>query len=179
VDLAGLSLGGAITIRFIDRHPERVRKFALFGVGFFKGYPLSMRILSLPLVGEWVMKGFFDRAMKSNIQSLMRNPEKAQEYMQKMSQQMKYKGFKRAMLAVLRDNSLCDLKPVYERVGKSGKPGILFMGTDDRLASFAEHTQVQAAIPSLEFHAVEGAGHDAIFEAPEAVNPLLIAFLKR
>jgi pimeloyl-ACP methyl ester carboxylesterase len=179
VDLAGLSLGGAITVHFIDRHPERVRKFALFGAGLFKRYPLSMRILSLPLVGEWIMKGFFDRAMKSNIQNLMRNPEKGREYWEKMSQQMRYKGFKRAMLAVSRDNSLCDLKPVYERVGKSGKPGILFMGTDDRLASFAEHTQLQAAIPSLEFHAVQGAGHDMIFEAPEAVNLLLIEFLKR
>ena len=83
------------------------------------------------------------------------------------------------MLAVLRDNSLCDLKPVYERVGKSGKPGILFSGTEDRMVPFAEHTQMQAAIPSIEFHAVEGAGHDCIFEAPDAVNPLLIEFLKR
>jgi pimeloyl-ACP methyl ester carboxylesterase len=138
-----------------------------------------MRILSLPLIGEWRMKGFGERAIKSNGSSLMRNPEKAREYMQKMSQQMRYKGFKRAILAILRDNSLCDLRPVFERVGKSGKPGILFMGTDDRLASFAEHTQVQAAIPSLEFQAVEGAGHDCIYEAPEAVNPLLIEFLKR
>ncbi len=179
VDLAGLSLGGVVTIQFIDRHPERVRKFALFGVGFFKGYPLSMRILSLPVIGEWLIKGFGERAMKSNVSSLMSNPEKAREYMQKMSQQMRYKGFKKALLAILRDNSLGDLRPAYERVGKSGKPGILFMGTEDHLASFAQHTQLQAVIPSLEFHAVEGAGHDAVFEAPEAVNPPLIEFLKR
>jgi pimeloyl-ACP methyl ester carboxylesterase len=179
VDLAGISLGGTVTIQFIDRHPERVRKFALFGVEILKGYPLSIRIFSYPLIGEWLIKGFGDRMILSNISRLIRNPEKAQEYRQKMSQQMRYKGFKRAILAILRDNSLGDMKPVYERVGRSGKPGILFMGTNDSLVPFSPHTQVQAAIPSIEFHAVEGAGHDMIFEMPEAVNPLLIEFLKR
>lgn len=92
---------------------------------------------------------------------------------------MKYKGFKRAMLATLRDNWFYDLKPVYERVGRSGKSGILFWGTDDHTLPFAQHILVQAAIPSSEFHAIEGEDHAMIFESPEAVNPLLIEFLKR
>ena len=178
VDLAGISMGGAITIRFIDRHPERVRKFALFApTGFPKNYPLSIRIFSLPLVGEWLMRGIGDRAIMSNIPSLVRNPEKTREYMQKLPEQMKYKGFKRAVLATLRDNSFFELKPVYERVGRSGKLGILFWGTAD--STFDLHPQVQTAIPSIEFHAVEDAGHEIIFEVPEAVNPLLVEFLKR
>ncbi len=178
VDLAGISMGGAITVRFIDRHPERVRKFALFGVGSSGHLPLYMRILSLPLVGEWVMKGFLEKAIKSNSQSVMRDPDKSREYMQKILQQMQYKGTRRALLETLRDG-FGGLMPLYERVGKSGKPGILFSGTEDLLVPFAEHAQVQAAIPSIEFHAVQGAGHDSIFEAPDAVNPLLIEFLKR
>jgi pimeloyl-ACP methyl ester carboxylesterase len=180
VDLAGLSLGGAITIQFIDRHPERVRKFALFSpVGFPKKYPLSIRIFSLPLLGEWLVKGFGDRAIMSNLSGLLRNPEKTQEYKQKISQQLRYKGFKRAVLATLRDNSFFELKPVYERVGQSGKSGILFWGTADDGIPFAQHRLVQTAIPSIEFHPVEGAGHVSNFEASEAVNPLLIEFLKR
>jgi hypothetical protein len=38
---------------------------------------------------------------------------------------------------------------------------------------------VQAAISSIEFHTVQGAGHESVIEAPEAVNPLLIIFLKK
>jgi pimeloyl-ACP methyl ester carboxylesterase len=179
VDVVGLSLGGAIVIRFIDQHPERVRRFALFAPA---GFPASIslnRIASWPLIGEWLMKGIGGRAIVSAMTRQMRNPEKAQEFMQKWMQQMRYKGFKRAMLAMLRDKWFFDLKPVYERVGRSGKSGILFWGTDDHTLPFTQHILVQAAIPSIEFHAIEGKDHHMIFESPEVVNPLLIEFLKR
>ena len=179
-DVAGLSMGGAITIRFIDRHPERVRRFALFApVGFPTHFPLFTRIACWPLLGEWLMKALGDRVLISSMAHQMRKPEKVREYVQKWPQQMKYKGFKRAMLSAGRDSSLFEMKQVYERAGKSGKPGILFWGTDDHSLPFAQHTLVQAAIPSIEFHAIEGEDHEMIFESPEAVNPLLIDFLKR
>ena len=180
VDVAGMSMGGAITVRFIDRHPERVRKFALFAPGGFPTHsPLLIRIATWPLVGEWLMKGLGDRILLSFLVGGTRNPENAREYMQKYQQQMKYKGFKQALLSAARDNSFSELKPVYERVGKSGKPGILFWGTDDHILPFEQHTLVQAAIPSIEFHAIRGVNHEMIFESPEMVNPLLIEFLKR
>ncbi len=115
--------------------------------------------------------------MISTIAGQIRNPEIKREYMRKFLQQMKYKGTRRALLATVRDNAFYELKPVYERVGRCGKPGILFWGTAD--GGFKQHPLVQTAIPSIEFHAVKGAGHGSIIEAPKAVNPLLIEFLKR
>jgi pimeloyl-ACP methyl ester carboxylesterase len=181
-DVVGVSMGGAITIRFIDRHPERVRKFALFAPAGFTGrqhVPLYIRVRNWPLVGEWLMKGIGDRMITSTITRQVRNPEKSREFMQKWMPQRKYKGFKRAIGSLLRDNPFSDLKPAYERVGTSGKSGILFWGTDDHQVPFARHALVQAAIPAIEFHAIEGEDHSMIFESPEAVNPLLIEFLKR
>lgn len=180
-DVVGLSMGGAITIRFIDRHPECVRKFALFAPAGFTGnqsVPLSIQATRLPFVGEWLMKSIGDRMAISTIKRTMRNPNNAGEHIKKFQQQMKYKGFKQTVLLLLRDSSFNNLKPVYERVGKSGKPGILFMGTDDRLVPFALHAPMKAAIPSIEFHAIEGGDHGMNFESPEAINPLLIEFLK-
>jgi len=180
VDLVGVSLGGAIAIQFIDRHPERIRRFALFAPGGFPvKFPLIVRIITFPLLGEWIMRGFGDQILYPTMARQIRNPERSQEYMQKLSPLMKYKGFKQAMLATLRDKSLDSLKPVYERVGRSGKPGMLFWGTDDRSVPFEFHALVQAAIPSIEFHAVEGGGHSMNFESPEAVNPLLVEFFER
>ena len=115
--------------------------------------------------------------MISTIAGQIRNPEIKREYMRKFLQQMKYKGTRRALLATVRDNAFYELKPVYERVGRCGKPGILFWGTAD--GGFKQHPLVQTAIPSIKFHAVKGAGHESIIEAPEAVNPLLIEFLRR
>ena len=87
---------------------------------------------------------------------------------------MRYKGFKRSFLATLRDTSFFDMRPAYERVGKSGIKGILLWGTED--ASFEHHTLAQAAIPSIEFHAIEGGTHAL---PPEKVTLLLIEFFRR
>jgi pimeloyl-ACP methyl ester carboxylesterase len=181
-DVVGVSMGGAITVRFIDRHPDRVRRFALFAPAGFTGgqhVPLSSRVVRWPLVGEWLMKSIGDRMITATMSRQVRNPDKSREFMQKWMQQRKYKGFKQTMLSLLRDSSFVNLKPVYERVGKSGKSGILFMGTNDHQVPFAHHALFQAAIPSIEFHAIEGGDHSMIHELPDAVNPLLIEFLKR
>ncbi len=180
VDMVGRSMGGALTIRFADRYPERVRRFALLApAGFPAPVPLNIRIACWPFVGEWAMKAVGDRAIVSKTAQGVENPARIPEYIQKFPEQMKYKGFKRSVLAMIRDGSFFNLKTVYERVGKSGKQGILFMGTKDRNIPFEHHLLIQAAIPSIEFHAIEGKGHDLVFSWPEAVNPLLIEFLKK
>ena len=38
--------------------------------------------------------------------------------------------------------------------------------------------KVMKAIPHLEFHAIDGAGHNLNYETYQKVNPLLIEFLK-
>ena len=177
VDIVGRSMGGGLTIQFVYDHPERVRKFALLApAGFPTKFPLINRIICLPLFGEWVMKAVGDRVIPSVATSRIDDPEIAQEYIKKLQQQMKYKGFKRSFLSTLRDKPFMDMKPVYERVGKSGKPGVLFWGTEDQFLPFEQHLLVQAVIPSIEFHAIEGGNHDM---PPEKASPLLIEFLKK
>jgi pimeloyl-ACP methyl ester carboxylesterase len=180
VDIVGQSAGGAITIRFIDRHPEWVRRFTLFSpAGFPTHFPLINRIMCWPFVGEWTLRAIGNRAIVSKTAQGVENPDRIPEYMQKFPEQMKYKGFKRSLLAMMRDGSFFDLKTAYERVGKSGKQGILFMGTKDSIIPFEHHLLIQAAIPSIEFHAIDGKGHDLVYSWPETVNPQLIEFLKR
>jgi len=43
---------------------------------------------------------------------------------------------------------------------------------------FATSEQVRAAIPQIEFHAIDEAGHIPHYERPEAVNPILIEFFR-
>ncbi|MBN1905135.1 MAG: alpha/beta hydrolase [Deltaproteobacteria bacterium] len=177
VDLVGRSMGGALTIRFVDRYPERVRRFALLApAGFMSHTPLNIRIVRWPFVGEWAMKAVGDRTIPSVVAGWIHEPGKKQEFLQKLQEQMKYKGFKQSFLATLRDMSFNQLKPDYERVGRSGKKGILLWGTEDQIVSFDQHILVQAVIPSIEFHAIEGGNHDL---PPEKVTPLLIEFLKQ
>lgn len=181
VDLVGLSMGGAVIVHFIDRHPERMRRFALFAPsGFPLHVPMKYRIIQWPLIGDWLMKAMGDTTMRASLKRQIRNdPEKSAELECKTLEQMRYKGYKRAVLSTLRYNPLLDLKEVYERAGKSNHPAILFWGDKDHVVPFEHHKLVEAAIPGIEFHAVAGMDHTANYEAPETVNPLLVAFLKR
>jgi pimeloyl-ACP methyl ester carboxylesterase len=175
VDVVGSSLGGALAIRFTDRHPERVRRFALLApAGFPAPVPLNIRIACWPFAGEWIFKAVGDKAIPAAVLGWVKDPEEKHKLMQKLQQQMRYRGFKRSFLATMRDNSYFDMKKVYERVGTRGIKGILFWGTEDD--SFNQHPLVQSAIPSIEFHIIEGGTH---YLPPEKVTPLLIEFLKR
>jgi pimeloyl-ACP methyl ester carboxylesterase len=181
VSLVGLSMGGAITIHFTDRHPERVARFALMApAGFPIGdIPLKYRVLASPYVGEWIMKAFGDRVMLSSLATqVTSDPEKAQQFKRAYLEQMQYKGYKNAILSTLRHNPLLELEPVYRRVGQLQKPCMLFWGTNDNVVPYAHHERAQAAIPSIRFHSVPEGSHIANYELPDEVNPVLISFLR-
>ncbi len=179
VRMVGLSMGGATTIRFADRHPERVERFALFApAGFSLDVPVAANILRVPGVGEWIVKAFGDMIIQRGVATrVAKDPAMQDRFVVKYLDQMQYKGYKRALLSTLRHNPLQDLGADYARVGKQGKPCALFWGTDDAVVPYAHRERVAEAIPAIQFHEIPDAGHTANFERPELVNPLLIAFL--
>jgi pimeloyl-ACP methyl ester carboxylesterase len=176
--IVGLSMGGAQTVHFVDRHPERVSAFALLApAGFSVDIPPAYAVLGWPGVGEWVMRAFGDRKLPGAMLR-MGIPEGAPYRMDFMTQ-MTYTGYKRALLSTYRNNPLLNLEPVYRRVGQTDIPAALIWGTADHVLPF-EHTQrVKEAIPHIEVHAIEGGSHTACYEMPDQVNPILIEFLQR
>ena len=92
--------------------------------------------------------------------------------------QMEYKGFKRALLSTIRANMLGSFLDVYRQVGTTGKPVLLVWGRHDHTIPFRHSRLLQAAMPDMEFHVVEGSGHIPHYEKPEVVNPLLLRFLR-
>jgi len=59
------------------------------------------------------------------------------------------------------------------------KPVLIIWGTEDRITPYARRAEARVAIPSAEFLAVEGAGHAAMCERPNVVNPAIVEFLRR
>lgn len=180
VRMVGLSMGGATTIRFADRHPERIERVALFApAGFSLDVPAAANILRVPGVGEWIVKAFGDMIIQRGVATrVAADPAMQERFVTKYLDQMQYKGYKYALLSTLRHNPLQNLGEDYARVGKQNKPCALFWGTDDAVVPYTHHERVAEAIPQIQFHAIEGVGHTANFEDPAAVNPLLIGFLK-
>lgn len=179
VSLAGLSTGGPITAAFTARFPGRVHKLVLIDPIGAKTLPFArlLKIAAMPRVGEallnlvrsdgisWKIAAFFNRELVAGLGS-------------RYIVQMQYKGFRGALLSTIRNRTLDACLDVYERIGKMGKPVLLFWGRNDSTVPFEHSRILRAAMPDMEFHAIENCGHIPHYEKPDEVNPILLRFLK-
>jgi len=178
VDLVGLSMGGAIAVAFTARHPDMVDKLCLISpAGLPMKRPALAGLVEAPLLGEWLMSLFGDKLLVDWLRGDFRQPEKFPQYQEKYRVQMKYVGFKRAILSTIRSGFLNDMTEAYRRVGQQKRPVLLIWGREDNSISFSTSEQVRAAIPQVEFHAIDDAGHVSHYERPEIVNRILLEFL--
>lgn len=178
VDICGVSMGGVIAAAFADRHPQRVRRLCLVDpAGLRRRVPLSGRLLQAPLLGELIMALFGDRMLLAGTAQDLAAPERFPEYVENYRLQMRYAGFKRALLSTMRTLLLCDMTDLYGSVGRGGRPVLVVWGREDRTVPLALSAELRRAMPRAQFHIIEGAGHVPHYERPEVVNPLLIAFL--
>ena len=181
IDIVGLSMGGPITLRFVDRRPERVRRFGLVApAGFGANIPAPAQLLRIPGFNDWLMRAIGDRIVLGSIETMASDdPAVTAEFRRQYIEQLRYSGYKRALLSTLLHHDMLNQGPLYERVGALGKPCILFWGDDDKVVPYANSTRVREAIPHIEFHTIPGGSHTPNFERPEIVNPALIAFLQQ
>jgi len=178
VHLVGLSMGGAVAVTFTNRHPEMVSKVGLISpAGFPIKTPFTVKFVRVPFLGDYIMAIFGDAVLLSGIKRAFVETEKLSEYEEKFKVQMKYRGYKRALLSTIRNMHMHSLSETYKQVGKHKKPMLLIWGSKDHVLPFTNSKKVKEAIPHLEFHAIQGAGHNSNYENPEIINPLLVRFL--
>ena len=180
VDIAGLSMGGAVSIGFADHHPEMVRRLALFDpAGFPMPSPPAMKLLQVPVLGEIAMATVGKRLMISGLSQDFHAPEQLPALTRQYTEQMRYPGFLRALLSTIRHGPIQTMSDAYVRVGRHPRPVLLVWGENDKLVPFAISDQVRAALPCAEFHAIEGAGHVPHLEQPELIIRILVDFLTK
>jgi pimeloyl-ACP methyl ester carboxylesterase len=179
VDVAGVSMGGPISVGFADRHPGRVRSLVLIDPAYHAPAPLD-GWLRLPFVGEYIMDVKVAPAMAAGQLDDFRHPEGRADYVDRYRVQMRYRGFRRAILSTLRARAHDpDMRDAYARVGASKVPVLLLWGRDDHTIPFAVSEGVRKAIPQAEFHPVDEAGHIPQYERPDVVSPIIREFLGR
>jgi pimeloyl-ACP methyl ester carboxylesterase len=178
VDIAGVSMGGPIAATFANRHPDRVRRVVLIDPAYLTGFRLPFGIRT-PVLGEYNMAVAVAPSLPESQWEDFIHPERYPHYLDPYYEQMRYQGFRRAILATLRNYISRNLVDEYEKLGKSGKPVLLFWGKSDQDVPFEYSEKVRAAIPQAEFHPIEDAAHIPHFEHPELVNPIVLEFLQR
>ena len=179
VDLVGLSMGGRIAVVFTARHTSLVRKLGLIDpLCPFVPQPLTARLAQLPGLGEGLVNLFGKQIFYSQLPKDFYRPENCPpEFQEKFLQQLKYRGYKRALLSTLRN--MGDMPQPYYQVGELDLPVLLIWGRHDHTIPVSAINMLREAIPQAEFHVIEEAGHIPHYERPEIVNPILIDFLKR
>ncbi len=180
VNLTGLSMGGAIAVGFTAMHPERVRTLALLAPA---GFPLPASraawVLRVPGLGEWLFDHLTERLIVAGLAKDFYVRDNLQAFEDRYRVQMRYPGFKRALLSTLRHGPISTLAEAYRVVGKHTCPVLLIWGRDDQTVPFALSDKVRAAIPRAEFHPIDHAGHIVHYERPEVVNEVLGRFFRR
>jgi pimeloyl-ACP methyl ester carboxylesterase len=181
VNLVGTSQGGSIAVYFTAAHPEKVKKLALLSP-FINILPMKavISMIKIPGMGEYLGSVLLDRVNTNYPKKVFANPDAIPpEYTQNYRKQLAYKGFKRARISNLRGNALADFTAQYEAVDKTGIPVLFTWGSADKVIMSDSVANIRKAMPSVEYHEIEGGGHLVHYENAEPVNKILVNFLKK
>lgn len=180
INLVGTSMGGIVVSRFVLDEPERVKRLVLIApAGFPMNLPLVGKIARLPWIGEYLMKTLGDRTLLKGTKTGFYNMEKFPDFNRQFSEQMEFKGFKRAILSSLRNMKLESFLEEYRLLGGMKIPKLLIWGREDRVVPFSNSRLALEVLPDTVFFPLDALGHVPHYEAPEVVAKGLLAFLKK
>lgn len=181
VNLVGLSMGGVIAINFTDCHPDRVADLALIDPAGFVDKPNEyIKMLNTPVVGTYFSGVFGNIMVAEMMKKFFHDSCCVDSVKPTFDEQLKYKGYKKAIINTLCNFNMSNKKEEVERLGKTNRRFMLIWGKEDKVIPFSKSEYFRKLIPDLEFYPIEDAGHAPQYEKPDDINLLLIKFfLKR
>lgn len=181
IRLVGLSMGGPVTVSFIERYPRYVLKHVLIDPAGARAISLSplLKVVRIPGVGELILGLFGTGSMVRGIASDLFTPELVEQFQAKYKIQMQYRGFKRAILSTMRNGMLDTFIETYRRVAGLKKPTLVFWGRQDATVPFEHSADILDAIPHAELRVFEDCGHIPHYERPSEASQVLLEFLKK
>ena len=127
MDVGGVSMGGPIAVTFAVRHPDRVRKVMLSTPGISPEIVVRGR-LRAPLLGEYNMAVTIAPGLAQSQWKDFAHPERYPHYLDPYYEQMRYRGFRRALLQTLRNYITTDVTGRFRSVGKERQAGAPRLG---------------------------------------------------
>jgi pimeloyl-ACP methyl ester carboxylesterase len=177
VHIAGLSFGGLVASGFAAVFPERTRSLVLVDpVTRVRTLP---RVISLPVVGDFVWQTTVVPTMPAGQPTDFLHPERFPDWESRYREQMQYRGFGRALRRAVLTQAEVDFPDLFSRVAANGKPVLLVWGRQDPTTPFERHTDVTSRIPAAEFFPVDSSGHLPHMEQTAAFNARLLNFLRQ
>lgn len=173
VDIVGLSMGGAVTVRFVANNPELVRRVVLID-------PTHETYAAPPypqFIGEPVMAlTMFPHAADGQMTDFL-YPENYPRWVDQYRVQMQYKGFRHAITSTMYHFMTEDHLSDYATIQEAGIPVKLIWGVHDQTLDISGAADIQKIL-DVDFMPVEDAGHLPHIEQATTVNPAIVEFLR-
>jgi pimeloyl-ACP methyl ester carboxylesterase len=185
-NLVGISMGGAISLGFSLRSPQRVEKLVLVdshGLGReVPGRVASFALVRLPLLNKlvWAALGRSRRMVEWSLQSVFYNPRAVtRELVDEVFQLAKKPGAGQAWRSWQRNEIRWrGLRTNFVgRFQEVAVPTLILHGAEDEYVPVAWARRARALIKDSELHVLPQCGHWLTLEKPGEFNRALLEFL--
>jgi pimeloyl-ACP methyl ester carboxylesterase len=173
--LVGLSMGGYIAFEVMRQAPERVRALALISTSARPDTPeqLAGREVQQRLVGEGKFNQLVEAAFPLLVAAENQGRPELADFWRQMAREVGPEAFSRQLRAIA---ARADSRPLLSTITC---PSAVIHGTADRLIPVENGAEIAASIPGVVATFLDGVGHLAPVEAPEALRAALSAWLER
>jgi pimeloyl-ACP methyl ester carboxylesterase len=175
VTLVGYSMGGAIAAAFAARHPARVAGLVLVapaGLGH-QLRPLELFVQQTPLLGDWLMRLFGGRSLRTGLRALAGSPSTVPGIFERQIRETFARGFLPAVLSSQRHMLGEDRSEDLSTVAQVGLPMAAIWGDADAVIPISAKDRLEALVPGARQEVVAGATHGLPHTHPERVAALL------
>lgn len=170
VNLAGLSFGGPVVTDFAVNYPGLVDRLILIDPIYFRS-----KLNKSEFVTNYEMALNHEKQASSQLDDV-KYPDSFPGWVDKYKVQMKYKGFRHALIST-RKYCYGDITVLnYKRLDSLEKKVLLIWGKEDQTVSFQFSDSVRKIL-SVDFFPVDDARHLPHLEKPELVNQKILSFL--
>lgn len=181
--LIGTSMGGIISARFVQMHPDKVTRLILLAPAVMDTFkaPLSFKLCRIPIIGHTVFRLVAPYPIISHCADELRlasNYEK-DRYILRFTDFARYKGYMRALASSLSDCILDydTAMNAYRAVRTSGKPMLVIWGTDDHTMPYYQMERMKEICPDAKYITYEGSYHMFVFDEPDRVMEDMIPWM--
>ncbi len=177
IHLVGLSLGGPIVGAYSNQNPEHIQSLTLIDPYTQPASSSEVFPMNVPVIGEFVARIYLVPFMLPNSQADdFHQPEHFPGWEELYREQLQYTGFRRAILATIRN--MVDIAGIqeYEKLNDLDIPTLLLWGEEDRSIPYQDMQLIQDVLPEVEFHAIPQSGHLPHYEQASQVNNILQDF---
>ncbi|MGY6655533.1 alpha/beta fold hydrolase [Amycolatopsis sp. TRM77291] len=174
--LVGHSWGGAWSLSFVERHPERVDKLVLMDSPGLNKEPASQTaVFEMPVVGEVAVKLMRRPDFETSLRSAFAHQERmTAEVVDETWAWLSRPERREAFVELARSQ---DYAPLDEGLGRVATSTLIVWGQDDQWLPASYAREYGDRIPGSEVKVIPGAGHNVHEDDPAQVNPLLVKFL--